>query len=377
MIADVIVVGGGIIGLSCAQRLAKDGLKVTLLEGGRCGQEASWAGAGIISPCSWHRRDALARMHMDAVFSYHRFAADLQERTGIDPQFQRCGALRLILDDNRMKMARNEVRAIGDRRTPEGQPIAQTLSPAEAKSLEPHLDGEILGAQHCRMTAQVRNPRLLEALVAGCAAAGAEIHEGAPVRALLKEGQRVMGVKTDQGEFKAGMTVLCAGAWSSQLDPLLAERMPIHPVRGQIMLLLMDHPPLRRIIEREDDFFYLVPRVDGHVLVGSTQEHDAGYSKRNTASGLARLSRLALEHVPLLSEATLVRTWAGLRPGTPDRRPFMGFVPDFENLLAATGHFRTGLTVAPVVAEIVCELIQTGTCSYDLAKAAPGRDYPT
>ena len=376
MIADVNVVGGGIIGLSCAQRLAKDGLKVTLIEGGRCGQEASWAGAGIISPCSWHRRDALARMHMDAVFSYHRFAADLRERTGIDPQFQRCGGLRLILDDNRMKMARNEVRAIGERRTPEGQPIAQTLSAGEAKSLEPHLAGEILGAQHCRMTAQVRNPRLLEALRAACAASGVEIHEDTPVRALLKDGQRVTGVKTDQAEFKAGTTVMCAGAWSSQIDSLLAERMPIHPVRGQIMLLLMDRPPLQRIIEREDEFFYLVPRSDGHVLVGSTQEHDAGYSKRNTASGLARLSRLALEHVPLLGEATLVRTWAGLRPGTPDRRPFMGFVPDFENLLAATGHFRTGLTVAPVVAEIVCEFIQTGTCSYDLAKAAPGRDYP-
>ena len=374
--SDVLVIGGGVIGLCCAYRLAKAGLAVALIERGYCGQEASWAGAGIISPCSWHRTDELARLHMDAVYRYHEFADELRSGSGVDPQFRRCGELGLILDDNRLKMAVNEVRVIGGRSTPEGEPIAQTLTPQQAGEVEPNLGGEILGAQYCRLTAQVRTPRLLEALLACCNVVGVRIEEGGEVRALLKDGQRVLGVATNHGPVLAGQTVLCAGAWSSQLDPLLAEHMPIHPVRGQIILLHMDRQPFQRIIAIEDQHFYMVPRSDGHVLVGSTEEHDSGFSKRQTARALAKLSSLALLHMPILSEATIVRTWAGLRPGTPDRRPFMGAVPGLEGLVAASGHFRTGLTTAPVIAEIVAELVQTGSCQYDLRKAAPGREYP-
>ena len=113
-----------------------------------------------------------------------------------------------------------------------------------------------------------------------------------------------------------------------------------------------------------------------HVLVGTTEEHDAGYDKRNTAEAISRLSSLVLEYVPELAKATLVKAWSGLRPGTPDRRPFMGAVSGLRNLIAATGHFRTGLTCAPAVADIVADLLQRGTCDYDLKKAAPGRQYP-
>lgn len=374
--SDVVVIGGGVIGLSCAYRLAKAGLAVVVIERGRCGQEASWAAAGIIAPCSWHRTDELARLHMDAVYRYHEFTDELRSGSGIDPQFRRCGELRLILDDNRMKMAVGELRVIGGRQTPEGEPLAQTLTPQQAREVEPNLGGEILGAQYCRLTAQVRNPLLLDALLACCKSAGVRIQEGVEVRALHKEGPRVLGVTTDQGPILAGHTVLCGGAWSSQLDPVLAEQMPIHPVRGQIILLHMDTPPIERIISVEDQHFYLVSRGDGHVLVGSTEEHDSGFNKRQTARALAKLSALALLYVPVLSEATIVRTWAGLRPGTPDRRPFMGAVPGLECLVAASGHFRTGLAIAPVIAEIVADLVQTGSCNYGLRKAAPGREYP-
>ncbi len=380
MVSDVIIIGGGIVGLSCAYRLAKDGLKVTLLERGRCGQQASWAGAGIIAPCSWHRSDDLARIHMEAVFGYHEFAAELHECSGIDPLFRRCGEFHLILDDNRMKMATREVQAIGERTTPEGRPIAKTLTPEEARELEPNLAGEMLGVQHGRMSAQVRTPRLLEALRECCVALGVRIEEGCEVRALLKDGERVLGVQTQQGEATADVTadatVLCAGAWSSQLDPLLAEHMPVHPVRGQIVLLKMPDPPIRHIISLEEEHFYMVARDDGHVLVGSTEEHDSAFNNRNTAQAVARLSALAIKYVPILSGASVVRTWAGLRPGTPDRRPFLGFVPGLSNFIAATGNFRTGLATAPIVADIVADLLQKGMCQYNLAKAAPGREYP-
>ena len=211
-------------------------------------------------------------------------------------------------------------------------------------------------------------------------ALGVRIEEGCEVRALLKDGERVLGVQTQQGEASADVTadatVLCAGAWSSQLDPLLAEHMPVHPVRGQILLLKMPDPPIRHIISLEEEHFYMVARDDGHVLVGSTEEHDSGFNNRNTAQAVARLSALAIKYVPILSGASVVRTWAGLRPGTPDRRPFLGFVPGLSNFIAATGNFRTGLATAPIVADIVADLLQRGMCHYNLAKAAPGRKYP-
>lgn len=376
MVTDVIVIGGGIVGLSCAYRLAKDGLKVTVLERGLCGQQASWAGAGIISPCSWHRTDDLARIHMEAVIRYHEFAAELHERSGIDPLFRRCGEFRLILDDNRMGMSTREVLAIGSRTTPEGRPIAETLTPEEAKELEPNLAGEMLGVQHGRMSAQVRNPRLLAALRECCVALGVRVREGSEVRAIIKDGQRVLGVRTKQEDVEAGTTVLCAGAWSSQLDPLLEEHMPVHPVRGQILLLKTADPPLQHIVSLEEEHFYMVARDDGHVLVGSTEEHDSGFSTRNTSQAVARLSALAIKYVPILSDASVVRTWAGLRPGTPDRRPFLGAVPGLSNFIAATGNFRTGLATAPIVAEVVSDLLRKGMSQYNLAKAAPGRAYP-
>ncbi len=373
---DVLIIGGGIIGLACADRLAADGRRVRVLERQRCGQEASWAGAGILAPCSWHRQDDLARMHMDALRCYPDYAAALQERSGIDPGYRRCGKLRLILDANRMNMAVKEARVAAAQRTPDGAAVLATLDPTAVRTLEPQLAGALLGAQHCRMTAQVRNPRLLQALAAACRRRGVVIEEGSIVRGLVKDGDRVRGARVDQGQRLAGTTLLCAGSWSSGLDAALGDCMPMHPVRGQMLLLHLAAAPLQGILEIEERHFYVVPRDDGHILIGSTEEHDSGFRKRNTAEAVARLAEQALRWVPALAGATLVRCWAGLRPGTPDRRPFMGRVPGLEDLWAVTGHFRTGLTVAPVVADIAADWLSSGRCAYDLRKAAPGRQFP-
>lgn len=359
------------IGLAVADRLAAGGAAVTVLERGRCGLEASWAGAGILSPCSWHRDDPLAEIHRRAILEYEAFTGELLERTGIDPQFERCGAFKLLRDDNRMGMARREVEVVGGRLTPGGEPIVQTLTPAEAGLLEPNLTRQLLGVQHCRLTAQVRNPRLLAALQASCVQRGVDIREGVAVFGLLRDGEAVRGVQTGEGLVSCGRVVLCAGAWSSSLDRELGRLIPVYPVRGQILLLRMEPRPFQRVIQEGN--VYLVARRDGHVLAGATEEHDSGYNRRTTAAGIAMLSRRALEFVPILAQAEVVRAWAGLRPGTPDRRPFMGEVPGFPGLIAATGHFRTGLTTAPVVAEIVADLLLRGVCAYDLSSSAPGR----
>jgi len=233
-----------------------------------------------------------------------------------------------------------------------------------------------LGAQHCRLTAQIRCPRLLQALRECCVRNRVEILENISVCGLIKEGGYVRGVQTAKDQILGGTTVLCAGAWSSSIDPVLREQAPVYPIRGQIILFHMKNKPFSRNIEVIEDKFYLVRRQDGYILAGSTQEHDSGFNKRNTAWGLAKLTSQCLRHMPVLAEATLIRSWAGLRPGTPDRRPFMGFVSGVKNLIVATGHFRTGLVFAPVTADIVADLLHNGTCNYDLKKCSPGRDYP-
>ncbi len=370
---DVIVVGGGVIGLSAAFRLRQDGLSVTLLEQGRCGLEASWASAGVLTPCSWHRTDGLAQMHRDALFRYADWATRLKEISGIDPEFRRCGRFKLLFDDNHLRTAANEVRAVADRTTPEGEPIVKTLSPPEAVALEPQLTSAVAGVQHCRLTAQVRNPRLLQALKIACERTGVVIRENVTATGLVRNDTRVTGVRTDQGEAGGQTIIICTGAWSSLIDDSLKQYAPVYPVRGQILLLYMNPLPVRHIISA--DKFYIVPRSDGHIVIGSTEEHDSGFRKHNTAAGVAKLSELALRYVPALADATMVRMWAGLRPGTPDRKPFIGFVPGQQNLIVATGHFRTGMVLAPITADVIADLLKTGTCPYDLSKATPGRTF--
>jgi glycine oxidase len=371
MAVDVVIVGGGVVGLAVADQLARDGCRVTLVERGACGHEASWAGAGIIEPCSWHRTDDLARIHTDAVLAFEDFAVSIRERSGIDPQFMRCGALRLIRDDNRMKMARREVEVVGDRLTPEGEAIVSTLTPEQARALEPHLITDMLGAQLCRLSAQVRNPRLVQGLQRCCELGGVTIKAATAVVGLLKNGSRVIGVRTQHEDIEAAKTIICAGAWSSQIDPALEQHIPVYPVRGQMLLLRMAPSPLKRIVMEGN--FYLVPRLDGHILVGSTEEHDAGFNARTNVQGIAGLSAQALEFVGALAGASIAQSWAGLRPGTLDRRPYMGPIPDLDNCLACTGHFRTGLTTAPIVASLMSDLVRTGFCAYDLQRCLPGR----
>jgi glycine oxidase len=147
--------------------------------------------------------------------------------------------------------------------------------------------------------------------------------------------------------------------------------MPVVPVRGQIVLLKLPSRPFTPIISRGKT--YLVPRHDGHVLLGATEEPDAGYNKRNTAAGVSKLVASALQMVPSLADAPIEATWAGLRPGTPDDKPYIGPVPGFDGLIAATGHFRTGLTNAPVTAEAVAAMISGRGFDTDLTDCRPGR----
>lgn len=368
---DCTIVGGGVIGLSIARRLRSDGVRVTLLERGRCGGEASWAAAGVLAPCNPHRHDGIAALRQRSLSLYPLFCAELLEETGVDPEYEPCGELEIALNADSLRSLQDDAKAGASRRLPDDRPAYQFLSPEETRRIEPVASESILGALECRETAQVRNPRLLRALHASCVKGGVDIREETAVHDFVLDGSRLVGVQTDKDKLYADKVILCAGAWSSQISQRVHELMPVHPIRGQIILMKFESRPFTRVISRGKT--YLVPRRDGHVLLGATQEHDAGYNKRNTPKGIADLFEKGVKLVPSIAEAAVVTQWAGLRPGTPDDNPHIGPVPGFDGLVAATGHFRSGLILAPITAEIVASLIQGRDYDIDLSACRPGR----
>lgn len=363
---STIVIGGGIIGMSIALRLQQAGRRTTVVERREIGRESSWAGAGILEPGSRVRTDALATLRRTSVATYEEFAAELRELSGVDPEYRRCGSLDLVADANQLRAAQREAAA--------AELQAQTqetriIEGPELLAFEPGLCSKFRCALLRNSTAQVRNPRLMRALRGACDRLGVRMIENLTVDGLLQSDGRVAGVRTGAGEITAGTTVLAAGAWSSLLHPLLAEHMPVEPVRGQIALLAPARPVLKHILLCGKR--YLVPRLDGLVLAGSTEER-AGFDTAPTAVAIARLQRMAAELVPALAEAPLAASWAGLRPASNDGRPYLGPVDGLPGLYAASGHFRSGVTLAPITASLMCELITTGQTRFDLSEFLPG-----
>lgn len=369
-IPDCIVIGGGVVGLTIARRLAQDGLGVTLFDRGVVGGEASWAGAGILSPGNPHRDDPLFHFQEESLSLFPKLCEQLVEQTGIDPEYDRCGELQLMFSPDVAGIGKSIVRVTSDRTMPDGSAIYLFHEPEAVGQVEQMVTPKSLGGLECRQTAVVRNPRLLRALHESCKTSGVTIRQNTKVTGLIAEKGTVRGVSVGADSVHAGHVVLAAGAWSSQLMPTLEALMPVHPVRGEMILMKFDTPPFRRVISAERN--YLVPRRDGHVLLGATEER-AGFNKRNTARGISSLIEKGLTFAPMLADAPIKASWAGLRPGTPDEKPYLGPVPGYKGLIAATGHFRSGLTLAPATAEFVSALIQKRSYQFDLTSCLPGR----
>ena len=342
---EVLVLGGGVIGLTTAYFLAREAIRVTLLDKGDFGQEASWAGAGILPPGNpTHARSPVdqLRAHSSALFPV--LSSELRERTGIDNGYLRCGGLEFISQEG--EAAAEEWRSEGI--------AVERLEEKQLLQLEPGLRPGLGAAYHLPDMAQVRNPRHLQALLAGCRSLGVDLQPGCPVHGFEWQGQRVVAAKTNRGRLHADRYVLATGAWSEPLLEQLGWRPGIHPVRGQIASLKSDVPVLRRILLWGPR--YVVPRADGRVLIGSTEEH-AGFNKQTTAAAIADLLALGCQLAPGLAEARVEHSWAGLRPGSPDGLPFLGSVPGFDNVYVAAGHFRAGIQLSPGTGLVMKELL--------------------
>ncbi|MDO8312512.1 MAG: glycine oxidase ThiO, partial [Sideroxyarcus sp.] len=303
----------------------RQGAAVTIFERGSVGQESSWAGGGILSPlCPWDYPDEVSRLALRGAALFGDWAEGLRQTTGIDPEYQRCGMLVL---------------------PPFDQAHAEVWCVAHGVKMEERSDALFLPE-----VAQVRNPRLLQALRARVVQLGGRIIEQCEVKEFVAEAGRVKHLATTQGDFSADTYIVSAGAWSRVLLGEHALSLDVKPIRGQMLLFKFEVPPLPHIVLQKD--LYLIPRRDGHLLVGSTLE-DVGFDKSTTDEARAMLLRRAVALLPALHDMPIVKHWAGLRPGSPKNIPTIGRHPHLQNLYINSGHFRYGITMAPASVEVL------------------------
>ena len=354
-----IVIGGGIIGCSVAWRLAVEGVATTVLERGRVGQEASWAAAGMIAPqAEAEGPGPFFDFCMKARDAFDGIVDRLVRDGGVDPEYDRAGILYVALDaDERTQLER---RAKWQRAV--GAPVEE-LSGAAARRIEPMLSPETVYAIHMPTNRRTDNRKLTQAYAAAARKAGAEFVEGARVEALALRGERASGivlradgvVMDDGSTREADVVVNAAGAWAGEIRGLEADRVKLHPVRGQIICFEVAPGTIGPALFSLRG--YLVPRRDGRLLAGSTME-EAGYNKSVTLAGLDKIARGAAAIVPALGAAAFREAWAGLRPAARDLLPVLGFSPSVPNVLWAVGHFRSGILLSAITGEIIADLVK-------------------
>ena len=366
--ADVVVIGGGVIGLSVARALAlKQTGSVIVLERGQLGRESSFAAAGMLAPqAEANIADAFFKLSCRSRDLYPALATQLLEETGIDIELDRTGTLYCAFtthDQEEIERRYNWQRLAGL--------SVEKMTAEEARELEPHLAGNLLGALKFPLDTQVENRKLLDALIVANESLGVKFFTNTTAESLTVEPGRVTGVATSRGFVSTRNVVLASGAWTSFIDTEnAAPQIRIEPVRGQ-MLCFETQPVLARHVIYSPRG-YLVPRHDGRLLAGSTTE-EAGFNKQVTDTGLQSIRAHATEIVPTLSELALIDSWAGLRPRSPDGLPVLGRASETEGLFFATGHYRNGILLAPVTAQLIADLIADNVVSAELQAFAPDR----
>ncbi|WP_439859695.1 glycine oxidase ThiO [Pseudomonas sp. MBLB4136] len=357
---NAVVVGGGVVGMLSAYRLAQAGLKVLLLEAGGLGRESSWAGGGIVSPLyPWRYSSAVTALAHWSQDFYPRLGEQLLAETGIDPEVHVTGLYWLDLED--------EAQALDWARR-EGRPL-QRVEMAAVQRAVPALAGGFTHAVQMAGVANVRNPRLVKALRAALLnLPNVTLREQCAVSGFVLEKGRVRGVVTAEGEMRGDCVVVASGAWSGELLKGLGVELPVEPVKGQMILYKCAEDFLPSMVLAKGR--YAIPRRDGHILVGSTLER-AGFDKTPTPAALASLQASAEALLPALAEAERVGHWAGLRPGSPEGIPFIGAVPGYEGLWLNCGHYRNGLVLAPASCQLLADLLLGRTPIIDPAPYAP------
>ena len=361
---DVLIVGGGVIGCSIAYYLACEGVRVTVLEKGEIGNEASCAAAGMLAPMAEAGEGGPFRdLGVASLRMFEELAPRLREESGIDIEYLKSGILRIPLSDAEAESLRELARF--------GAPLElHWLERDELRTLEPAVNPAAAGALYSPEEHQVNADRLVRAFAAAAERRGAVLRRGASVTAFQTDGKRVTGVRTTDEKLSAGHVVLAAGAWSARLAAALGLALPVFPVRGQMMALPASRSTPRHILWGNGG--YLVPKANGLLFAGATTEK-VGFRKNTTQKSLADIKRMTAPLAPALSSIRPADAWAGLRPGSGDGLPILGPLPDREGLTIATGHYRNGILLSPVTGRLIARSILDGSSNEALAPFTPSR----
>ncbi len=348
---DVIVIGGGIIGLSLALELRKKPASVLVVERGEPGREASWAAGGMLVDCSLETPTALQLLATASASMYPEFVHELRVESGLPIDLRDQGAIVFPstqhLDDHSGFTLKRLVRA-------------------DLAELEPAL-AELDRPAFLLKESSVDPRGVTAAALAAAKHRGVDFSSSDAVTAVNLADGRVSGVTTRKTSFHAPKVVNCAGAWSGQIGP---HAFPTRPIKGQMLCLISPARELLKHVIRSPEI-YLIPRSDGRIIVGTTVE-EAGFDKRTDVATIQRLHRAAIAMVPELRNARILEDWAGLRPGTPDALPILGATAT-PGYYAATGHFRDGILLAPITARVMAQVLDGKTPDHDLANFSPAR----
>jgi glycine oxidase len=347
---DVAVVGGGVVGLAVAWRAAQRGMRVAVLERDDPGSGASWVAAGMIAPISEARpkERSLLALSLASARAYPRFVAELREASGVDPGYLGCGTLAVARDRDEAEALERELVMR------EGLGLAVSrLRPSEARRLEPALAPTVRYALDVPDDHVIDPHALVAALGSALVAAGGSVRSASEVAEVVVHDGRVGGVRLASGErIAADQVVIAAGVWSGSIDGLPEHaRVPLRAVKGQTLRMHDPSGPglLTRVLRMNPG--YVVPRGDGRYVLGATME-ERGFDTTITAGAIFEQLRDAIELVPGIAELVIDGLVAGLRPGTPDNAPVLG-PGAVEGLQWATGHYRHGILLAPITADVL------------------------
>jgi glycine oxidase len=345
---DVIVIGAGIIGLSLAIELRKSGRSVLVVEKGEPGREASWAAGGMLADFGLEIPAPLQALATQSAAMYPEFVHELEDESRLKIDLRSEGTL-LFLD------------SIPDRALRQSYPL-----PAPLENLEPALRTPAQAPLFLKERSV--DPRdLTSAAIAAARHRGIDFSSGDQVLEVEIDHGKAAGVRTNKTRFGASVVVNCAGAWAGQIGP---HAFPTRPVKGQMLCVVMPQKELLRHVVRTPNV-YLIPRSDGRLLIGATQE-EAGFDKQTVPETLQKLRKAALELVPKLADARILEAWAGLRPGTPDNLPILGETAT-PGYFVAAGHFRDGILLAPITARVMGQVIAGQKPEFDLKPFAAER----
>lgn len=361
---DVAIAGGGLIGSTIAFELARAGLQVALFDRRELGEGSSWAAAGILSPAPENAgMISIVPLGHASLQLYPEFVATVEEISGQSAGYRARGTLEALFSTDAQEKL-STIIALHHGLGLKAEPVRAE----DAREMEPALSPELEAAVFRPDEACVDNRALTKAVLTAAERSGVKTFTGSNVQSIAKNGRRCDGFVVDGEKVQSGWTVIAAGCCSAEIEGA-AQYAPVRPAKGQMIALRAKDLSIERVLW--SDHVYLVPRNDGKILAGATVEY-VGFDKKVTLGAVQKIITAALQLAPALADAQMEETWAGLRPDSPDHLPIIG-PTDLDGLLIATGHFRSGILLAPITAQLIREWVTTQSVSQDWTRFSPMR----